>query len=692
MADKAEIWQCPQCGASLNIAELGFYAQVVCPSCEHSEYVHTMLANFRIEGVVGVGGMSVVLRARDLVLNRCVAIKVLNDTYRNQPDRISRFENECAMMAKVRHDNVVSVFSAGRARKQFYIAMELVDGRDLETTVNKEGVLPPLKAIEYTIQIVKGLEAAHKAGLLHRDMKPGNVIITPEGQAKVLDFGLALGKQDEDTEEIIWATPYYVPPETLERKEEDCRTDIYALGMTLRYLLTGNEQFKEAASSVSDLLQSKFKLPPMASIMPDADDSLCDLVDHMTAYEPSRRPANYRDLLAELQAVKAALESSQLELQPESRRRARTRLMATVGATSALGVGAAVAAAMLAAPEPEGAYVSSGEGVYSWYELDACKLAEQELEKADFNAALGRFKQLSEDASCEPLMAAWATLNASFLAMYLQDEPLSDQLYKRFLEFVRISCGRTLDDKVPGTHKDCLKGVELLKKESAHQAELLLRMLQFVELAENQNPEIKVTPGSVNGLVEALYYIRLGKEKYKNMAMYEGASAFAIAARAIEATPGAYAQLREPMRNLTEKWQPATGVIHLQLAKAAMDKHDIATARRELQTALANVSGKNAQSEEIKVLLEVCEVAEHVFNMIRRKAANQYAPGDNPEKVRGAVFELKQNRLHDEVFALCFLLKGNYEAAFSNDPYRSDADSNEPFAVMMRDWKKRLGR
>ncbi|MBQ2379198.1 MAG: serine/threonine protein kinase, partial [Akkermansia sp.] len=257
MASHAEIWQCPDCGAELDVSALGFYAQVSCPDCGQSEYVHTMLSNFRVDGVLGIGGMSVVLRARDLVLDRSVAIKVLNDAYRNQPDRISRFENECAMMAKVRHENVVSVYSAGRARRQFYIAMELVEGCDLDTMVHRDGPLSQELAIDYAIQIVKGLEAANKSGLLHRDMKPGNVIITPDGHAKVLDFGLALGQKDEDTEEIIWATPYYVPPETLERKDEDARTDIYALGMTLRFLLTGSETFKENTTSVTELLQCK---------------------------------------------------------------------------------------------------------------------------------------------------------------------------------------------------------------------------------------------------------------------------------------------------------------------------------------------------------------------------------------------------------------------------------------------------
>lgn len=124
MSSRAEIWRCPVCGYQVDIAELGFYTELSCPQCEHTEMVHTIVSSYRVEGVLGVGGMSVVLRARDLVLNRCVAIKLLNETYRNQPERIERFENECAMMAKVRHENVVSVYAAGRARRQFYIAME----------------------------------------------------------------------------------------------------------------------------------------------------------------------------------------------------------------------------------------------------------------------------------------------------------------------------------------------------------------------------------------------------------------------------------------------------------------------------------------------------------------------------------------------------------------------------------------
>ncbi len=307
MAKGKEIWVCPCCAAHVDISELGLYAEVRCPRCYYADRVHMQLGNFRLEGVLGVGGMSVVYRALDVTLNRPVALKVLNDTFRGQPERIERFENESAMMARVRHENVTSVYSAGRAYGQFYIAMELVDGTNLEHMVSLEEPLGASAALEIVRQVAMGLRAASEAGLLHRDMKPGNILITRGDRVKVIDFGLALADTAGDTEEVIWATPYYVPPETLRRKPEDVRTDIYALGMTLRYMLTGVEVFPVQADSVSALLNCKRHLPPFAQQRPDANPVLCDLVDHMTQYSMAGRPSNYDELLDEIGEVQRAL-------------------------------------------------------------------------------------------------------------------------------------------------------------------------------------------------------------------------------------------------------------------------------------------------------------------------------------------------------------------------------------------------
>lgn len=309
MATKTEeFWKCPQCGTQVDVAPLGLYAEVTCPECLCKEHVHVQLGNFRLEGVMGIGGMSVVYRALDVTLKRPVALKVLNDTFRDQPERIERFENESAMMARVRHENVTSVYSAGRAYGQFYIAMELVEGKNLETMVSAGHPMQADYALEIVRQVANGLKAASDAGLLHRDMKPGNVLITKESQAKVIDFGLAMDNADGDQEEVIWATPYYVPPETLRREQEDVRTDIYALGMTLRYLLTGVETFESGTDSLTGLLENKRNLPAFHKQRPNIDASLCDLVDHMTAFAANRRPANYDELLEEIEEVQIELE------------------------------------------------------------------------------------------------------------------------------------------------------------------------------------------------------------------------------------------------------------------------------------------------------------------------------------------------------------------------------------------------
>ncbi len=415
MADRPELWECPACAAPLDISGVGFYTRVACPQCGREEYVHTMLANFRIDDVLGVGGMSVVLRARDLVLGRPVAIKVLNDTYRDQPERIARFERECELMAKVRHGNVVSVYSAGWARGQFYIAMELINGSNLEIEVASGG-LEPARALEIVRQVAYGLDAAHRSGLLHRDMKPGNILIDQNGQAKVLDFGLSLGTSDEDTEEIIWATPYYVPPETLLREAEDVRTDIYALGMTLRHLLTGNDQFPEKPQSARELIESKRHLPPLRQEMPHLDPAYCELVDHMTRFAPAKRPRNYKELLTEIAEVQASLAERAAGFSSPRRRKRIARGALAVLGTLLLGTlaGAGTATWLHLSQEPG---VLRSPKKLDWPERSALNSAEKALTAGNTGRAMGLYNKLAANEQAEPAARAWAALHVYMLQL-----------------------------------------------------------------------------------------------------------------------------------------------------------------------------------------------------------------------------------------------------------------------------------
>lgn len=638
---------------------------VECPTCQFSEHVHTMLANFRLIGQVGIGGMSVVLLAHDLVLNRTVAIKLLNDSYCNQPERIARFENECAMMGKVQHENVVSVFSAGRARRQFYIVMELVEGTNLEELVAKNGPLEPLPAIDYTIQVAYGLAAAHAAGLLHRDMKPGNVIITPEGQAKVLDFGLAMGQQDEDTEQVIWATPNYVAPETLERKDEDARTDIYALGMTLRYLLTAKEPLNAKVSSVHELLQHKFRLPGVATELPKANEALCDLVDSMTAYAPAHRPFSYKDLLAELLAVQELLQQDAKEASPENRNKTRLSLLKHAGLTIVIGGSCALGAALLFTPEPQREYMECRQSAMPIASVELLRDVEKKLADRDYPAALNCFEKLAGKEN-EPTLAALSCAQAALL-LDLQGNTSAAQGYCSLL----------------GSH--------ITRGDSASPAarDLFEQMLIVDRAVQGQEPDAqKLTqplPRALAYLLSTRYlYLQAETEKAEKMQQK--------AALAVAELPPPYNYLKKECEALLLSWQSATPKSMLGCVRLAMKRHDLPQAVSMLQKLQQHPQAQSS-SDEVTILLEVCEVARVLFDLLQHKIPGADIRGESPDAVAALAAQVNARGLETEARCLCLLLSGDYTQAFDEfERQKSVLRRNEPFVVMMEDWKKRLLR
>ena len=667
MSKKPDIWRCPRCSAELDIAELGFYANVECPACGHSEYVHTLLANFRIEGLLGIGGMSVVLRGRDVVLNRPVAIKVLNETYRNQPERIARFENECSLMAKVRHDNVVSVYSAGWARGQFYIAMELVSGKNLETVVTPENPLKPLRALEVTTQIVKGLEAAHNAGLLHRDMKPGNVIISSQGQAKVLDFGLAQGRAQEDSEEVIWATPFYVPPETLQRNQEDARTDMYALGMTLRYLLTGEETLPGAPSSVTALLNAKSQLSPFADIMPRAPECLCELVDRMTSFEPADRHDNYADLLAELKEVSDTIRAAQDEsLSPRLRSKRFRNRLAFVAGCVALGVVAFFTCRMLGAPSPQRELIrdkaGSSKNFYFQGEQDLSG-ALSFIRKGDVASALKCYSRVNSDA-VEPTISAWGALHATCLAYLNKRGEEADTHYSSFLAALERPCAG-------------VAGQEMMEQ---------LRLVP--EAMDKPDAMGKIRDPRILALAHCLrvrHMFELGRTDEAMKSINKAREAFLNCKEKVYKE-----QMAEYTQNLDEAFSHIFTLDAKSKALTLMREHEFSQAEGCL-SAMLNESSED--SAEIAVMVEVCEIAKEMKAALIKKLGDQKEPGMSGdaflEKVK--VNKCLDSERAEEICALLYMVQADYRVAFEKNPYRDAPDSTAPFAVVMRDWKIRLG-
>ena len=257
----------------MDVTEVSPFTRVTCPECGDEVRVKTELGGFRLVRRLAVGGMSMVYVARDLTLEREVAMKILSEEYSADARRVRQFEREADLTASVSHPNVVRVFSVGRAFDRFYIAMELVSGQSLEQRMAVHGALPEDQVIGLALQVVDGLRAAKAAGLIHRDIKPGNILIDDSETAKIVDFGLSLLTEGGAVRaEEIWATPCYVAPEALERAEEDFRSDIYALGASLYHALAGKGPVDPKETSTRLLREAKRQVgKDMVALRVEAD-------------------------------------------------------------------------------------------------------------------------------------------------------------------------------------------------------------------------------------------------------------------------------------------------------------------------------------------------------------------------------------------------------------------------------------
>ncbi|HXI04334.1 MAG TPA: protein kinase [Candidatus Saccharimonadales bacterium] len=241
----------------------------------------TMLLHYRLEEIIGEGGMGVVWRARDTTLDREVAIKILPEALASEADRLARFEREAKALAALNHPNIASVYGLHEAGGVRFLAMELAPGEELLRLI-KRGPVPLDDALRIARAIASALEAAHEAGIVHRDLKPANVMVSPEGSVKVLDFGLAKNLDQEagavsgsmsptlttpaTRSGVIMGTAAYMSPEQARGRAVDKRADIWAFGVVLWEMLAGDRAFK--GETVSDTLASVLKETPDLDALP----------------------------------------------------------------------------------------------------------------------------------------------------------------------------------------------------------------------------------------------------------------------------------------------------------------------------------------------------------------------------------------------------------------------------------------
>lgn len=330
----------------MDVSAVAPFSNVECPACHKHTRVKREFGPYTLLRRHAIGGMSVVFIAQDNTLDREVIVKILNEEYGSDDRRIAAFEEEARITASFSHPHVVRVFTTGRAFHRFYIAMELVPGGHFEHHIRERGSIPETEMLPLAIQVAAGLKAAHAAGLIHRDMKPGNILLDAAGNAKIVDFGLALvtkGGKAQAAE--IWATPYYVPPETIEGLPEDFRSDIYAFGATLYHALAGKPSCNEESMDTNRLREAKKKITPLAKAAPWISADTCALVDRAMAHDPVQRFRSYDDLIAALETARQRLASGAAAAAPVkavngSKRSSNTGEKVALAAASLLVLGA----------------------------------------------------------------------------------------------------------------------------------------------------------------------------------------------------------------------------------------------------------------------------------------------------------------------------------------------------------------
>lgn len=312
---------CPKCGALLDVSEQEPFAEVNCPSCDTSMHVRTRFDHYELLEFIASGGMGTVYRARDLNLNRILALKLLRKEFSADAEYIEKLETEAKITASVTHPNVVEVFSFGCDQGVYYIAMELVDKGSLDDLMNLQQRIAEAQVLEIGSQVAQGLRAAYQAGLIHRDVKPGNILFADAHTAKIVDFGLAMPlEQAQEGEADIWGTPYYVAPEKLNHEPEDFRSDIYSLGGTLFHALAGRPPFEAENASLVALKHLKSQVVSLQAFAPDISSPTAYVINRTLAKNPDDRYQSYDELIEHLEYARSQLlENAGSARQPKTR-------------------------------------------------------------------------------------------------------------------------------------------------------------------------------------------------------------------------------------------------------------------------------------------------------------------------------------------------------------------------------------
>ena len=301
---------CGGCGSKVFISTaLPPLTTTPCTKCGHPVMLPLKLRQFELRSVIASGGMGTVYRSFDTTLEREVAVKLMRREFASDPESVRQFSREARACARLNHTNIIHIYTFDECEGEKYIVMEISDRGSLDGRIENEKIVPELDVLDVGIKIASALNAAAKQGLLHLDIKPGNILYNAEGEPKLVDFGLARapGEKDPGDDAGVLGTPYYIAPERMTQTGEDYRSDIYSLAATLYHAATGRVPFEAESNEDAAWAHVNSPLTPPIEVNTSLSEATSNALILGMAKDPAQRCQTYDEFIMALESARSHL-------------------------------------------------------------------------------------------------------------------------------------------------------------------------------------------------------------------------------------------------------------------------------------------------------------------------------------------------------------------------------------------------
>jgi serine/threonine protein kinase len=277
-----------------------------CKNCGHQIMMPMQLRQFELRSKIASGGMGIVYRAWDVSLERQVAVKLMKKELLEDAKALEAFYREARACARLNHTNIIHIYTFDEWENERYLVMELADRGSLDNRIETLHKLPEVDVLDYGIKIAQALDMALRHDMIHRDIKPGNILFNADHEPKLVDFGLARKAEvDPDADDMVWGTPFYVAPEKIKREPETFLSDMYSLGATLYHAITGCVPFDAPTPEEVVVAQVQTPLTPPNMVVPEITQPTSDALARALAKNPAERFLSYDEFIMAMTAARS---------------------------------------------------------------------------------------------------------------------------------------------------------------------------------------------------------------------------------------------------------------------------------------------------------------------------------------------------------------------------------------------------